>query len=116
MNIVRIPRRSRVCADRAEDLHDGQYRNLSGKPNYFSTAYFHRLEDLRDEATAAGFEVKSVFGVEGPAWILPDVAARPADLVRRETLLRAARMIELEEQPGITAASAHLLAVARNPA
>ncbi|MGA2167330.1 MAG: class I SAM-dependent methyltransferase [Terracidiphilus sp.] len=97
-----------------QDLRDGQHRNLSGHLDYFTTAYFHRPEDLRAEVLDAGFEMVGLFGIEGPGWILPDVGERLADGRRREDLLRVARW--LESEPTMLAASAHLLAVARKPA
>lgn len=98
-------------ADR--DLREGQHRNSSGRLDYFTTAYFHRPEDLRKEVVDAGLELVGLFGIEGPGWILSDVAERLADDRRREHLLRVARMLEAE--PSMLAASAHMLAVARKP-
>ncbi len=96
------------------DLRDGQHRNLAGRPDYFTTAYFHRPDDLRAEVLATGLELAGLFGIEGPGWILPDIAERLADDRRRDDLLRVARM--LESEPSMLASSAHLLAVARKPA
>ena len=55
-----------------------------------------------------------VYGIEGPGWILPDIAERMKDADRRETLLAVARMLETE--PAVLGTSAHLLAVAQRPA
>lgn len=96
------------------DLRDGQHRNTSGRIDYFTTAYFHRPEELRAELLDAGLEMIGLFGIEGPGWMLPDVAERLADERRRGDLLRVARA--LESEPSILAASAHLLAVAQKPA
>jgi SAM-dependent methyltransferase len=96
-----------------QDLRDGQHRNVSARLDYFTTAYFHRPEDLHAEVLDAGLEVVGVFGIEGPGWILPDIAARLADDRRRADLLHVARL--LESEPSMRAASAHLLAVARKP-
>ena len=93
------------------DLDDGIHENLTGKPDYFTTAYFHRPEELASEVTAAGFSMISLIGVEGPGWLFDDFDARWRDPRRREDLLRAARALEAE--PSILGASAHLLAVAR---
>jgi hypothetical protein len=60
---------------------------------------------------AAGLALKGVYGVEGPGWMLPDVAERLADPERRAGLLGVARMLETE--PAMVGGSAHLLAVAR---
>ncbi len=95
------------------DLRDGQHRNHTDRLDYFTTAYFHRPEELAAEVRAAGLELEGVFGLEGPGWILPDVAERMADADRRAVLLTVARMLEAE--PAVLGTSAHLLAVARRP-
>ena len=94
-----------------QDLCNGQHRNSSGRLDYFTTAYFHKPDDLRTEVASAGVELIGVFGVEGPGWILPDVSQRLADPRQRQDLLRVAR--QLESEPAMLAMSAHLLAVAR---
>jgi SAM-dependent methyltransferase len=93
------------------DLRDGQHRNPTERLDYFTTAYFHRPEELRAEVLAAGLVVDGVYGVEGPGWILPDVDERMADADRRAALLRVAGMLETE--PSVLGSSAHLLAVAQ---
>jgi hypothetical protein len=79
--------------------------------DYFTTAYFHRPEELAEEMRSAGLEPDGVFGIEGPGWIVPDVPERMADPARRETLLTVARLLEAE--PSVMGCSAHLLGVAR---
>jgi SAM-dependent methyltransferase len=96
------------------DLRDGQHRNPTDRLDYFTTAYFHRPEELADEVLGAGLALQGVYGVEGPAWILPDVSARMANPDGRAALLRVARLLETETS--IVGGSAHLLAVARRPA
>ena len=93
------------------DLRDGQHRNPTERLDYFTTAYFHRPDELALEVEAAGLVLDGVFGLEGPGWILPDIDARMADADRRSALLQVARMLETE--PSVLGASAHLLAVAR---
>ncbi|HEV7365604.1 MAG TPA: methyltransferase domain-containing protein [Gemmatimonadales bacterium] len=104
----------RFAAIVERDLHEGQHRNPTERLDYFTTAYFHRPDELRAEVTGAGLIVEGLYGVEGPGWILPDVAARLADSRRRADLLQVAR--ELESEPSLLGVSAHLLAVARRPA
>jgi SAM-dependent methyltransferase len=96
-----------------QDIRDGQHRNTTDRLDYFTTAYFHRPEELAKEVGAAGLALHGVFGLEGPGWILPDVAQRMADPPRRATILSVARMLETE--PLALGWSAHLLAVARRP-
>jgi SAM-dependent methyltransferase len=93
-----------------QDLRDGQHRNPTGKLEYFTTAYFHRPDELGAEVLSAGLTLTGVYGLEGPGWILPDVVERMANPRQRAALLRVARMLETE--PAVTGCSAHLLAVA----
>jgi len=96
------------------DLADGQHRNPTDHPEYFTTAFFHRVEELEAEVREAGFEFEATLAVEGPAWMLQDFQAQWEDVARRERLLWAARM--LEDEPTIVGASAHFLALARRSA
>jgi hypothetical protein len=91
------------------DLSDGHHENPTDRLDYFTTAYFHRPEDLRREVAGAGFTVDGLYGVEGPGWILPDFVERWNDPARREILLQVARA--LESEPAILGCSAHLLVV-----
>lgn len=93
------------------DLRSGQHRNPTQRADYFTTAYFHHPDELAVEVNGAGLELAGVFGIEGPGWILTDVVERMADPVRRDLLLRVARMVETEGP--VVGTSAHLLAVAR---
>jgi ubiquinone/menaquinone biosynthesis C-methylase UbiE len=93
------------------DLRDGQHRNATSRLDYFTTAYFHKPDDLRGEIANAGLLVEGVFGVEGPGWLLQDVSRRLDDPRMRADLLRVARTCETE--PSLLGVSAHLLAVAR---
>jgi len=95
----------------AGDRKDGRHRNPTGDPAYFTTAYFHRPEDLASELAAAGLSHEATLSVEGPAWLLPDLDKRLADERRRAVLLAAIASIETE--PSLLSVSAHLLAVAR---
>jgi ubiquinone/menaquinone biosynthesis C-methylase UbiE len=98
-----------VIAIRHRAVADGRYRNDTNNPRYFTTAYFHRPEDLAEELDQAGFGAVRVLGVEGPGWLLADFEAKWADAVSRESILRVARL--LEEEASVIGASAHLLAV-----
>jgi ubiquinone/menaquinone biosynthesis C-methylase UbiE len=92
-----------------QDLQQGQHRNETDRWDYFTTAYFHRPDELHDEVASAGFKVQGVFGLEGPGWILSDFDQRWSNPRKREDLLRVARA--LEREASIVGMSAHLLAV-----
>src|SRR5262249_48300987 len=95
----------------ASDRQEGQHRNPTGDPAYFTTAYFHRPEELAAECEAAGLRHEATLAVEGPGWLLPDLDTRLADERRRVVLLAA--LAAMEAEPTLLGASAHLLAVAR---
>jgi SAM-dependent methyltransferase len=93
------------------DLADGQHRNPTSRPEWFTTAFFHHPDELRFEISEAELRLLEMVGLEGPAWLLGDLDDRWADGERRERALAAARSVEREET--LLGLSAHLLAVAR---
>lgn len=95
------------------DLADGQHRNDTGDPRYFTTSFFHHPAELAEEVSAAGLALLDVLALEGPGAYLPDFAGRWADPVARERLLEFLRRVEAE--PSLLGVSPHLLAVARRP-
>ncbi len=96
------------------DLTDGQHRNPTDDPTYFTTAFFHHPADLRAEVEAAGLQHEATLAVEGPAWPAERVAERWDDEEYRERVLQVIRRVEAE--PSLLGASAHLMTVARKAA
>jgi SAM-dependent methyltransferase len=92
------------------DVREGQHRNPTGRPEWFTTAFFHLPEELAREVTQAGLRLHALLAVEGPAWMLPDIQQRLADPTRRDQVLAA--ICRVETEPSLLGASAHLLAVA----
>jgi SAM-dependent methyltransferase len=109
-NLFQDPRFAAIVE---QDLMEGQHRNPTDRLDYFTTAYFHRPDELRAEVSGAGLIVDGLYGLEGPGWLLPDVTARLADPRLRTELLLVARL--LESEPSMLGVSAHLLVVARTP-
>jgi ubiquinone/menaquinone biosynthesis C-methylase UbiE len=98
---------------RNQDLATGQHRNNTDRQDYFTTAYFHRPDDLRGELERAGFSEVQVLGVEGLGGWLSDVDERWEDPVLRHDLLDVTR--RLESEPSIVGVSAHLIGIGRKP-
>jgi ubiquinone/menaquinone biosynthesis C-methylase UbiE len=94
----------------AADLATGQHRNPTNNPAYFTTAYFHRPEDLVREVIEAGLEDVRVLAIEGPAWSAAHFRDTWAVAEEREKLMQL--LSSLEAEPSIQGASAHLIAVA----
>ncbi len=93
------------------DLRDGVHRNDAARPSWFTTAYFHRPDELRREIEAAPLAVIELVGLEGLAGWLPQLDGEWGTGAGRATILDAAAAIEAE--PSLLGLSAHLLAVAR---
>jgi len=102
------PAFARIAAD---DRRDGRHYNPTNHPAYFTTAYFHRPEELARECEDAGLVHESTLAIEGPAWLLADLDTRLADDQRRGALLSA--LDSLESEPALLGVSAHLLVVSR---
>jgi len=92
------------------DLADGQHRNPDpeGRPEWFTTAYLHRPEELAAEVADAGLALDGLYGLEGVGWLVPALWDDGPGLARA---VEAARAVETE--PALLGASAHLLAAAR---
>lgn len=97
-----------------EDLKRGNHRNPEKREGYFTTAYFHRSEELAGELAQAGFVAVQLFAVEGFAAMVNDgdLTAWLADTGRAVRLLSALRRVESE--PSMLGATGHLLALGRN--
>ncbi len=95
------------------DLASGHHRNPGQRQGWFTTAYFHRPDQLRQECLDAGLEVSAVLGVEGLAGWLPQLTQRWGSPTDRGVILDSARVVEAEET--LLGLSPHLMAVARVP-
>jgi ubiquinone/menaquinone biosynthesis C-methylase UbiE len=93
----------------AADLASGQHRNPTNNPYYFTTAYFHRPEELAAEVHEAGFGEVQILAVEGPAWCTTFFEAW--DTLRKDLMKF---LSAIEQEPSILGASAHMIAVAHN--
>jgi SAM-dependent methyltransferase len=95
-----------------EDLRSGQHRNPEQREKWFTTAYFHRPDELAIEMAEGGLEPELVAAVEGPAQTMgTDLEEWLADAHRRETLLRILEKVETE--PTILGSTGHIVAVGR---
>ena len=96
-----------------KDLNEGRHENPEMDPRYFTTACFHRPEDLEEEITDAGFDLERTVGFEGPAWLLGNFDELWADEAKRRDLLTFLKLVETESS--LIGVSAHILTVAKAP-
>lgn len=93
------------------DLADGQHRNPTNNPAYFTTTFFHHPDELKAEVEVAGLSCEHLLGIERPGKLLQNFEEHWSQPSRREILLQAIRWLEAE--PSTLGISAHILAVAR---
>ena len=89
------------------------HRNPERLPGYFTTAYFHHPEELRDELVAAGLQDVEVRAVEGFGGLLGDLDERLDDPERAEALREALAVVDQEQS--MLGVSFHLLAIGHRP-
>jgi SAM-dependent methyltransferase len=95
------------------DLQDGQHRNPTGNPDWFTTAYFHLPGALEVECSEAGLIIQTSVAVEGPGWMLAGLDDWLDDPMRRSKLLDTLRMIEA--QPSLMGVSSHFIVIGVKP-
>lgn len=91
------------------DIEEGQHRNRTNNPLYFTDAFLHRPEDLRYEFTEAGFQVVEIVGIEGPGWLSAQFDELWNNPRQRDRLVSIAK--KMEHEPSIIGASAHIMAI-----
>ena len=91
-------------------LETGQHRGHPDAPKYFTTAFFHRPEELEAEVHDAGFYSKGLFAVQGPGAMTSDLEGRLSDPDKRKLLLDLVRSVEQEKT--LLGMSAHFVVVA----
>ncbi|GAA2747746.1 class I SAM-dependent methyltransferase [Kitasatospora cinereorecta] len=83
----------------------------SERDSMFTTAYFHRPEDVPAEFAEAGLAPFGQYGLEGSAWLMPDMEEHLDDADRRAVVLDALR--RTESVPSLLGVSGHLLTAGR---
>lgn len=90
-------------------LPDGVHRNLDpvAHPQFFTLAYFHRPDELREELRSAGFGSVDLVAIEGPGAFQHGLDL--TDDAKRAAILRA--IARVEREPSLLGASSHLMGV-----
>ena len=96
------------------DLLEGQHRNPSNHPAYFTTAFFHHPDELKAEVEEAGLSCEKLLAIEGPGKLLQNFEEHWSEQNRRQRLLQAIRWLETE--PSTLGVSAHIMAIAKKVA
>jgi ubiquinone/menaquinone biosynthesis C-methylase UbiE len=94
-----------------QDLRYGQHRNPTDNPKFFTTAFFHRPQELIDEIEHVGLRCESLLAIEGPVRIMKDFPDQWPKPEIQERLLRITRLVEAE--PTLWGVSAHIMAIGK---
>lgn len=94
-----------------EALATGVRPGPFGAGDNFTTAYFHRPDDLAAEVADSGLVLDDLYAVEGVANWMPDLPTRLSDPDERALILEL--VASTEREPAVLGATPHLLAVAR---
>ena len=94
-------------------MTDGIHQNPTERLDWFTTAYFHRPDEIRPELEEAGLAFDTLLAVEGAAWMNQNLDEWLDDEAGRERLLHVVR--RLEKEPSLIGATAHIIAIARRP-
>ncbi len=90
-------------------LEDGKHHGYA--PDYFTTAFFHRPEELEAEVCDAGFDQQGLYSVQGPGQLVTDLEGRMSNPTKRAQLLDLIRSIEQEKT--LLGVSSHFVVVAK---
>ena len=81
---------------KCREVETGRRENSPPWAFTFPNAYFHHPDELRAEVLECGLQLKSVLGVLGPAWMVPELEQNWQDEARRAVLMRLSNLVENE--------------------
>ena len=93
------------------ELSTGEHNRPKEYPFIIANAYFHTIDELRNEVKNNGFEVVNYHAVEGCVWITPKLDEKWQDIDSRNRLLDIIHATEHEET--LMGLSPHFLVVGR---
>lgn len=95
-----------------QDLVDGQHRNPTDNPAYFTSTFFHHPDDIVAEIREGGLTLEKLLAVESLGGLLSDFEELWQDTKRRKMLLKFIRAVE--DEPSLLGTSSHIIAIAKN--
>ncbi|MGC3861746.1 class I SAM-dependent methyltransferase [Micromonospora chersina] len=108
--LIDLTAQGRVDEHNRPLLREAYVTGVNDPRTGFTTAYFHRPEQVVDEFVAAGLPTPALYGVEGPLWpVLNALGTGPTERLFADAVACAEAF---ERDPAVLGASSHLLAVA----
>jgi len=92
------------------DLKDGQHRNNTENLDYWTTAYLHRPDELKEEVIQSGLKLENIFAIDSFGWLIPNFQKKWQNKDYRDLLLCTIRVVE--KDTSLMGVSAHIMGVA----
>ena len=93
------------------DLQTGIHLNETRNPEYFTTAYFHTPDEIKNEITESRLQFEKLLGVESFGWIIEDFIKKSANESYMNKLTKIINMVESNDD--LIAMSLHIIAIAQ---
>jgi ubiquinone/menaquinone biosynthesis C-methylase UbiE len=94
-----------------KDIECGKHINTTSNPLYFTDAYFHQPDELKNEIEEAGIMCISILPVEGIGNCIPKVEERIKNIEYLQKLLSAIK--KTENEASILGVSSHFLGIGK---
>jgi SAM-dependent methyltransferase len=92
------------------DLKNGIHINETENVEYFTTAFFHTIEEIKEEVKAAGLQLTKLVAVESFAWIVDNFKNKLKDEKYMSKLLHVIDQVESNDD--LIAMSPHIIVIA----
>jgi ubiquinone/menaquinone biosynthesis C-methylase UbiE len=105
---IHMPEILKMCR---EELTTGLHHSPQNIPGIFTTAFFHRPKQLRDELEEAGFAYIKTFAVEGMIWLDKNYFETRGDEQKKAAMMELLKLTESD--PELLALSPHMMIAGR---
>jgi ubiquinone/menaquinone biosynthesis C-methylase UbiE len=92
------------------DLDNGIHINKTENAEYFTTAFFHTVEEIKEEVKDSGLKFSKLIAVESFAWIIKNFSQRISDSKYMDKLRQVVNKVESNDD--LVAMSPHIIVVA----
>ncbi len=92
------------------DLDNGIHINKTENAEYFTTAFFHTVEEIKEEVKDSGLKFSKLIAVESFAWIIKNFSERISDEKYMAKLRQVVNKVESNDD--LVAMSPHIIVVA----
>ncbi|MER3328921.1 MAG: hypothetical protein RIF34_05025, partial [Candidatus Kapaibacterium sp.] len=93
------------------DLQHGVHMNDTDNLEYFTTAFFHTPQEIKDDLSEEGLKFEKLVAVESAGWLIDNLSEKIKDEVSGAKIRKIINIIE--SNTDIIAMSPHIIGIAR---